>query len=47
MACKRVAVFQAEWLLQSQAGNTVITLSESGYQVDLFLYKVNYQYLNF
>lgn len=36
---KRVAIFQAEWPLQSQTVNCAIMLAEAGYMVDLFLYE--------
>lgn len=36
----RVAVFQAEYGLYSQTGNAILMLSQQGYRVDVFLYKV-------
>jgi glycosyltransferase involved in cell wall biosynthesis len=35
---RRVAIFQAEWPVQSQVANAVIMLAEAGYQVELFLF---------
>jgi glycosyltransferase involved in cell wall biosynthesis len=46
---RRVALFQANWFVQSQTANSVLTLADAGYEVDLFLcYRPRPQeYINF
>lgn len=39
MGDKRVAIFQAEWPVQSQTINLATTLAEAGYKVELYLFK--------
>lgn len=38
---KRIAIFQAEWPLQSHTVNCAILFAEAGYEVDLFLFKTS------
>lgn len=38
---RRVAVFQADWPVQSQTVNAVAALAQAGYEVELFLFKAH------
>ncbi|MDI6716141.1 MAG: hypothetical protein QME63_04265 [Actinomycetota bacterium] len=39
MADKRIAIFQTEWPVQSQAVNLAIVFAKANYEVELYLYK--------